>query len=184
MIFIWIHLNKFILLGTPLLIFVPSKAKFVIMSYPVEYLKKEVLHALRYHFIKQPEIKVLMLVVNIYAIATAALLFMKKIRPELFLLGSVLWIILMLFFWYLLPLMFYKKTQFFKEDWEFSFNESGAALNNNKGTAEWSWNEVTHYFESPVFFHFYFGPKSFFIVPKTNLPYEQQHELRGILKGK
>jgi hypothetical protein len=80
--------------------------------------------------------------------------------------------------------MFYKKTQFFKQDWEFSFNESGAALNNNKGTAEWSWNEVTHYFESPIFFHFYFGPKSFFIVPKTNLPYQQQHELRGILKGK
>lgn len=154
------------------------------MTYSVEYVKKEVLHALRYHFIKQPEIKILMLVVNMYAIATAVLLFMKKIRPELFLLGSVLWIVLMLFFWYLLPLLFYKKTDFFKQSWEFSYNLSEAELNNNKGTAQWAWSEVTRYFESPIFFHFYFGPKSFFIIPKTNLPYEDQHQIRGILEGK
>ena len=141
---------------TPLLIFVLYIVKDIRMTYQVEYIKKEVLHALRYHFIKQPEIKILILVVNIYAIATAALLFMKKIRPELFLLGSLLWIVLMLFFWYLLPLLFYKKTPFFKQDWEFNFDAFGAELNNSNGTAQWSWNEVTRYFESPVFFSFLF----------------------------
>ena len=154
------------------------------MSYSVQYKKNEVLPALRYHFIKQSEIKVLMIVVNIYAIITAVLLFMKKIRPELFLLGSLLWIILMLFFWYFLPILFYKKTDFFKSDWDFSFNSTGASLSNRLGKAEWTWDEVTHYFESPIFFHFYYGPKSFFIVPKTEISVEAQHEIRGFLKGK
>ena len=69
------------------------------MSIEVSYQKAQVLEALRYHFIKQPEIKTLMIVVNVYAILTGILLFMKKIRPELFLLGSVLWIVLLLLFW-------------------------------------------------------------------------------------
>ncbi len=80
------------------------------MSFLISYNRKEVLQALRYHFIKQSEIKGLMIAVNIYAIVTAVLLFQKKIRPELFLFGSVLWLILMLLFWYLLPMIFYKKN--------------------------------------------------------------------------
>jgi hypothetical protein len=151
---------------------------------PIHYNKQQVLQALRYHFIKQSEIKVLMVIVNFYAIITAVLLFMKKIRPELFLLGSVLWLVLMLFFWYFLPLLFYRKTQFFKQTWTFEFNTTGAMLNSDLGAAEWSWNEVTRYFESPVFFHFYFGPKSFFLVPKDNILVEDQHIIRGYLKDK
>jgi len=48
------------------------------MSYNIQYHKKEVIQGLRYHFMKQSEIKVLMVVVNIYAIATAYLLYVKK----------------------------------------------------------------------------------------------------------
>jgi hypothetical protein len=65
----------------------------------IQYQKSQVIQGLRYHFIKQPEIKGLMLFVNVYAIITAVLLFNKKIRPELFLVGSLLWMILMVFFW-------------------------------------------------------------------------------------
>ena len=98
------------------------------MSYPISFNKSAVLQALRYHFMKQSEIKVLMVVVNIYAIATAYLLYVKKIRPELFLLGSVLWMVLMLLFWYLIPFLFYRKTELFKWDWTFSFNEQKSQI--------------------------------------------------------
>lgn len=154
------------------------------MSFLISYNKKEVLQALRYHFIKQSEIKVLMIAVNIYAIVTAVLLFQKKIRPELFLFGSVLWLLLMLFFWYLLPALFYKKTNLFKSSWNFSYNQLAANLVSEKAEAQWKWAEVTYYFESPYFFHLYFGPKSFFLITKNNLPMEDQHEIRGILKQK
>jgi hypothetical protein len=152
------------------------------MQYSISYIKNEVLQALRYHFIKQTEIKSLMVIVNLYAIVTAVLLFMKKIRPEPFLLGSVLWLVLMAFFWYVLPTLFYKKTTLFKEKWEFSFNEKEATLVSTIGEASWGWETVTHYFESPHFFHFYFGPKSFFIIPKSTISVEDQHHIRGILK--
>jgi hypothetical protein len=154
------------------------------MSYHITYHKKAVLQALRYHFIKQAEIKSLMIIINLYAIVTAVLLFMKKIRPEPFLLGSVLWILLMLFFWYLLPNLFYKKTELLKQPWNFDFNASGAKLTGALGEASWEWNSVTHYFESPDFFHFYFSPKSFFLIPKDEISVEDQHNIRGILQDK
>jgi hypothetical protein len=154
------------------------------MSYTITYKKNAVLQALRYHFIKQAEIKSLMIIVNIYAIVTAVLLFMKKIRPEPFLLGSLLWIILMVFFWYVLPNLFYKKTELLKQNWEFNFNETFARLTGSLGEASWDWATVTHYFESPEFFHFYFAPKSFFLIPKAEISIEDQHIIRGILKDK
>ncbi len=153
------------------------------MTYTLNYIKAQVLQALRYHFIKQSEIKVLMIVVNIYAIVTAVLLFMKKIRPEPFLLGSLLWIVLMLFFWYILPNTFYRKTELFKYSWQFSFTSIGANLQGQEGEASWEWKELSHYFESPDFFHFYFGPKTFFLIPKQNISMEDQHEIRGILNN-
>ena len=154
------------------------------MSYLVQYQKAQVLQALRYHFIKQSEIKTLMIVVNVYAIATGVLLFLKKIRPELFLLGSILWIVLLLLFWYAMPAIFYRKAELFKQNWQFSFDQEQANFYSTIGSAQWTWNEMTHYFESPNFFHFYFGPKTFFLIPKENIPFEAQHELRGLLKHK
>ena len=154
------------------------------MVFPISYNKSEVLQALRYHFIKQREIKSLMIFINVYAIITAVLLFMKKIRPEPFLLGSIMWILLMAFFWFVLPNMFFRKTTLFKENWDFSYTKERARLLGSLGEASWEWETVSHYFESPYFFHFYFSAKSFFIIPKENIPLEDQHIIRGILKGK
>jgi len=154
------------------------------MSIEVSYQKAQVLEALRYHFIKQPEIKTLMIVVNVYAILTGIFLFLKKIRPELFLLGSVLWILLLLLFWYLMPTIFYKKTALFTYTWSFNFDNQKASLHSKQGEAGWNWEEVTHYFESPHFFHIYFGPKTFFIIPTNNMTLEIQQSLRAILKNK
>ncbi len=154
------------------------------MSYSISFNKPAVLQALRYHFMKQSEIKTLMIIINLYAVVTAVLLFMKKIRPEPFLLGSILWIALMLYFWFILPNQFYKKTTLFKERWDFSYNNHAATLVGSLGEASWGWDTVTHYFESPEFFHFYFSPKSFFLIPKDGISMEDQHAIRGILKDK
>ena len=149
------------------------------MSIQIQFHKSQVIQGLRYHFIKQSEIKGLMLFVNVYAIITAVLLFYKKIRPELFLVGSLLWIVLMVFFWFLLPWLFYRKTSMFKQDWQFQFNSTGASLESASGSAAWAWTDVTRFFESPLFFHVYFAPKSFFILPKANFSYEDQQLIRG-----
>lgn len=138
------------------------------MSIKISFKKRQVIAGLRYHFIKQNEIKWLMIFVNIYAVITAILLYYKKIRPELFLLGSVLWVALMLFFWYLLPFYFYNKTKMFHQDWVLNFDSIRGHMDCSIGSATWQWKEVTHFFESPFFVHLYFGNKQFFILPKLD----------------
>ena len=122
--------------------------------------------------------------VLIITILTGILLFLKKIRPELFLLGSVLWIVLLLLFWYLMPNIFYKKTALFTYNWDFSFDNQKASLQSMQGEAAWNWEEVSHYFESPHFFHIYFGPKTFFLIPNDNMTLEVKQTIRAILKNK
>jgi hypothetical protein len=53
-----------------------------------------------------------------------------------------------------------------------------------QGEAAWDWKEVSHYFESPHFFHIYFSPKTFFIIPTDNMTLEVEQALRSILKNK
>ena len=83
-----------------------------------------------------------------------------------------------------MPNIFYKKTALFSYTWDFSFDTQKASLQSLQGEAGWNWKELTHYFESPHFFHIYFGPKTFFIIPTDNMSLELQHELRAILKNK
>jgi hypothetical protein len=83
-----------------------------------------------------------------------------------------------------MPNIFYKKTALFSYTWDFSFDTQKANLQSSQGEASWNWDELTHYFESPHFFHIYFGPKAFFIIPTDDMSLELQHELRTILKNK
>jgi hypothetical protein len=79
------------------------------------YNKPKVIQALRYHFITRREIKIMMILVNIFAIIAAALFFFKKVSPFSFLVSSVLWFVLMIVFWFLLPQLIYKKFPAFKD---------------------------------------------------------------------
>ena len=56
------------------------------------YEKKQVIQALRYHFISRPEIRIMLIVVNVFALASIILYAMQKITPVAFLVGSGLWI--------------------------------------------------------------------------------------------
>jgi hypothetical protein len=72
----------------------------------------------------------------------------------------------------------------FKQAWEFNFDSKGASLESESGRASWAWSEVTRFFESPLFFHVYFAPKSFFILPKTHFGFEDQQLIRGYFNKK
>ena len=58
------------------------------MHFKFSYNKKQIIQGLRYHFISRREIKLMMILVNVFAIGSAVLFYTKKIRPEPFLLGS------------------------------------------------------------------------------------------------
>jgi hypothetical protein len=155
---------------------------FCNMQHAFSYNKKKVIQALRYHFVQKSELRVLIVLVNVFAIVAAILFYTKKIRPEPFLLGSFIWLMMMATFWYFLPNSIYKKASTFKDHFTIFFNEDGIRLENERGATEWSWKKFTHFFESPHFIHLYFDAKSFFIVPKDGMTEEMKHELRGLLK--
>jgi hypothetical protein len=124
------------------------------------------------------------ILINVFAIVSAALFYSKKIRPEPFLLGSVLWLVMMVTFWYIMPHSIYKKAATFKDSFTILFTDMQVSLSNDRGTVNWDWQKFSKFFESPHFFHLYFDAKSFFIVPKEGMPEDMRHELRGLLNKK
>jgi hypothetical protein len=149
------------------------------------YDKKLVIQALRYHFITRPEIRILMILVNVFAVFSAALFYFKKVSPFAFLISSVLWVALMITFWYILPTIIYNRSATFKDAFKMVFREQGIRLENERGFTEWGWNMFTNYYESPHFIHLYMDTRSFFLVPKAAAEQEGNiMQIRELLKRK
>ena len=148
------------------------------------YDKAKVIQALRYHFISRKEIKVLMILVNVFALIAAALFFFKKISPVAFLLSSALWFSMMILFWFLLPLIIYRRAQTFRDKFRVLLDQNEFGIENDRGGRGWKWSEFSTWLESPHFYHLYFNSRSFFIIPKEAFPGDDVHEARKIFKEK
>jgi len=147
------------------------------------YDKPKVIQALRYHFITRKEIRLMIILVNVFALASAALFFFMpgRISPQAFFISSFLWAVLMLSFWIIMPRMVYRKAQTFQDTFRATFDNNGFGIENERGSREWPWQELSVWLESPHFFHLYFNPRSFFIIPKDAFPGDDVHEARKIL---
>jgi hypothetical protein len=154
------------------------------MRLSIQYDKKKVMQALRYHFVWQPEIRFLLVLIIVFDIVAAALYYMGKIRPEPFLLGSFIWLMFIISFWYFLPNNVYKKATTFKDTFIIDFSERGILLENERGYMDWTWEKFTKFIESPNFFHLYFSNKAFFLVPKDAMSDEFRYDLRVLLNDK
>jgi hypothetical protein len=152
------------------------------LSSTFTYNKPKVIQALRYHFISRREIKLLMIFVNVFAIGSAALFYFKQISPMAFLVSSLLWFVLMILFWYLLPKMIYRREKTFKDNFKARIDHNGFGIENDRGSRSWAWREFSGWIESPHFFHLYFNPRSFFIVPKEAFEGDEVHEARKMIK--
>jgi hypothetical protein len=150
-----------------------------------EYDKKQVLNALRHHFISRPEIKFLLIIVNLFTILSAILFYMHKIQPLSFVLFSFLWFILLITFWTVLPLSVYKRSMTFQDQFSMDFNDREVVLQTERGSHAWAWKEFSSFLETPFFFHLYFNSRSFFLVPKDAFnDLESLQETRNLLKRK
>ena len=148
------------------------------------YDKRKVIQALRYHFITRREIKIMMVLVNVFAILSAALFFFRKISPLAFLISSFLWVAMMLVFWFILPYMVYRKADTFRDRFRAKLLTDEFRIENERGGRSWEWSAFSSWIESPHFFHLYFNSRSFFIVPKDAFEGDHVHEARKILKTK
>ena len=152
------------------------------ISQPFTYEKAKVIQALRYHFISRKEIKILLILVNVFAILAAILFYIKKVDATAFFTSTIVWLLLMVFVWYLLPFNVYRSNRTFKDEFAVELSDSGFSLMNDRTQRHWDWAQVSHFIESPHFFHIYFSPQSFFIVPKTAFLMQDVNSVREILR--
>ena len=148
------------------------------------YDKRKVIQALRYHFITRMEIKVMIILVNVFAILSATLFFLHKISPLAFLVSSVLWFTLMIAFWFIIPNMVYKRSDTFIDSFRAILSENECRIENERGGRSWPWKEFSTWIESPHFYHLYFNSRSFFIIPKDAFEGDDVHEARKIFRIK
>lgn len=155
------------------------------MTIRFSYEKKSVLQALRYHFLSRPEIRLMMVLVNVFAFMSALLFYFKKILPFAFLMGSTLWFVLMISFWFILPGLVYRRASTFQDHFIMNFENDFFSLGNERGSRSWQWKELSKYLETPYFFYFYFNSTSFFLIPKSAFTdADQVQQLRQLLKEK
>lgn len=158
---------------------------FYFMRIEFDYNKKQVLQALRYHFLSKLEIRLMIILVNVFAFASAALFYFKKILPFAFLMGSALWFLLMIAFWFVLPGMVYRRSSTFRDHFIMNFEEASFSVGNERGSRSWQWNSVRSFLETPHFFHLYFDSRSFFLVPKSGFAStDEVYQMRQLLKKK
>jgi hypothetical protein len=153
------------------------------MEVDVSYRKPQVLQALRYHFVKKPEIRLMMILVNVFALLAAALFAFKMISPLPFLMSSVLWLAMMVAFWIWLPALIYSRSRTFRDHFKADLQEDHFFIETGKGRKSWAWREFTNYFETPGFFHLYFDSRSFFLLPKDGFKSQEDlQEARRIMR--
>jgi hypothetical protein len=148
------------------------------------YDRAKVLQALRFHFFSRNEIKIMIIVVNVFAITSAILYFLKKIDPLAFLLSSALWFSLMIAFWIVLPGIIYRRATTFKDRFRVSFEQQHLFLENERGSKSWPWKDFSDFVESAGFFHLYIKSRAFLLVPKSAFRSEDLQEIRKFLKQK
>lgn len=148
------------------------------------YDKPRVIQALRYHFISRREIKVLIILINLFALFSATLYYFKKVSPAAFLLSSFLWVTLMLLFWHLMPRWVYRRHNTFRQSFQLHWDEQAFTIRQGQASRSWNWNEVQSWLESPHFFHIYFNPRSFFLIPRAAFEGEGEHQFRRALREK
>lgn len=138
------------------------------MTIQFGYNKKQVLDGLRGHFFARPEIRTMVIVINVFAILSAILFFFKKIQALPFLIFSVLWFCLWISIRRLLPLSIYKKSATFQDTFTLTLEEKGILLETRKGSQLWTWDDFSGFKETLYFFHIYFNARSFFMIPKDS----------------
>ncbi|HWK06513.1 MAG TPA: YcxB family protein [Puia sp.] len=138
------------------------------MTIQFGYNKKQVLDGLRGHFFGRPEIKILVILINVFAILSAILFALKRIQPLPFLIFSVLWFFLWISIRRILPLSIYKKSATFQDTFILSLEEQGILLETKRGQQLWEWKDFSGFKETAYFFHVYFDARSFFLIPKDS----------------
>ncbi|GAB3006583.1 hypothetical protein GCM10027051_02440 [Niabella terrae] len=155
------------------------------MEIAFDYNKRQVLQALRYHFVSKIEMRIMIILVNVFALISLGLYLTGRITPTAFLVYAFLWISLMLSLWFVLPGVVYRRSETFRHGFRMQFLTDEFRLIHEQGQRSWPYSALQTYKETPHFFHLYYDPRSFLLVPKSAFEdLETMRTFRQLLKEK
>ncbi|MCR6721848.1 MAG: YcxB family protein [Chitinophagaceae bacterium] len=93
-----------------------------------------------------------------------------------------MWLVLMISFWFVLPMLVYRRAETFRHSFTMNFRVDEFTLEHANGGRSWPWKALAYFLESPHFFHLYFDSRSFLLVPKSGLKdSDEVQQLRHLL---
>ena len=157
------------------------------MHLEFNYNKGDVLHALRYHFMRRGEIKVFRNTLIILLLATLTGYFFRVVTSSA-LTGIVLMILVLGWvFWYLLPVSIYHKAATFKDSIHLKYSDEGLLISTRASDHQRaiSWSNFSQVVETKKFFFLYRDKKTFFLIPISAFETEEAYQhFTSMLKAK
>lgn len=137
-----------------------------IMPLRFHYDKTEVINALRFHFMSRGEIKVFQVALMILIVSAFIGYWMDLINLQVVVWLFLLFIVLILIFWFILPHSVYKKARTFREpEIHLDCDEQSLSIGTQSGNHSIPWNRFERIVETKDFFYLYQNNKTFFLVP-------------------
>lgn len=139
------------------------------MHLEFSYNKDEVLNALRYHFLQRGEIKVFRNTLFILLAFTLAGYAYRIVTVGALVGIASMSVVIVLVFWYMLPVSIYNKAATFKDDIHMNYSEDGIVISTRNSDVDkrLSWTGFTAVVRAKNFFFLYRGKKNFFLVPTS-----------------
>lgn len=136
------------------------------MDLRFQYDKQEVINALRFHFMNRPEMKLFKVILMLMVLFAFAGYWMKIVTLQMLIWIFLLFIVLVLVFWYILPYSVYRKARTFREPAiSLHWTDEGITIGTQRGESSLSWNRFHQVLETKHFFYLYSSNKSFFLIP-------------------
>ena len=123
------------------------------MHLEFSYNKEEVLNALRYHFLQRGEIKVFRNTLFILLAFTLAGFAYRLVTVGALICIASMVVLIVLVFWYMLPVSIYNKANTFKDDIHLNYSEEGITISTRSSEVEkqLSWKNFTQLVEAKNF---------------------------------
>ncbi len=141
------------------------------MELQFQYDKQEVIDALRFHFMNRPEMKLFKVVLALMVVLAFIGYGMNVVSLKMLIWIFLLFIVLVLIFWYILPYTVYRNAKTFQEPTiSLHWTEEGISIGTERGESMLPWNRFHQILETKDFFYLYSSNKSFFLIPVDAFP--------------
>ncbi len=136
------------------------------MTLHFKYRRREVIEALRFHFMNKPEIKLFRTFLILLVIAAFIGYFTDYISLNALTWIFIIFIALVFLLWFILPFSVYRRAHTFREpELTLSVSEETLTIGTNKGKSRIAWQRFSNVMETKDFFYLYRSNKSFFLIP-------------------